>query len=588
MTNFLLIPGINAGALGPPVTDRYEPNQLSTWEYGMGLIGDDAYVGVFDSGAIRWGLMAERLNLAPGEYLFSTIVAKLAFTEAADNDAVAFCVYEKSGSNLIEVLRVDLTSQKTNTSGSHNATFNLGDASATLVTGKEYFFGIAQRGPATRSFNRPGWRRRSTATDWATDEWAAHFFTSGVSELATTFAPTFTTSSIKHCYALTVKTKTRIVYTGTPNGNMIPRRTDGVSTIKVDTFVGDATARVITLVDTTAGAVANRLVLDVNHTTENITFAGTAQSIPGQTGDTFDFCIQTNGTAANLLYLNRTDGAAAGGENAVDIRTISHHAKQNNARGGSYTMGASTYRFITNTGGGTISSIQIGWEPVVIFGDSMASYSGRLGQYLPAAFTYDRMHWRAQISGNALTTTSPGNHTAGYLRYKHTTIGSGDICEIRDAVLCFAMFGLNDISRIGTTAAQIPIVTADYFNRVEEVVDDLLANSNHPLLVGLAPYHHVPNASTEEATTIKNWIDQFADLADEKRVAWLTPWWDLVDQATANDSIPLIRAGYTDDGGTHINATAAQVVVALIAESYESGIVGGPWTGSFRRYRQVI
>lgn len=584
LSNILMIPGISD--TGPSVTDKYEPNQLSTWEYGMGLIGDDAYVGVFDSAAIRWGVMAERLNLAPGEYLFSTLAARLAFTQDADHDQLAFCVYEKSGSNLIEVLRVDLTSQKTNTSGSHNATFNLGDASATLVSGKDYFFGLALRGPATRAFNRPGWRRRSVATDWPTDEWASHFFTSGVATMPTTFAPTFATTAIKHCYLLTVKTKTRIVYTGNPNGNMIPRRTDGVSTIKVDTFVGDATARVISLVDTTAGAVANRLVLDINHTSENITFSGTAQSIPGQTGDTFDFLIQTNGTAANLLYLNRTDGLAAGGENAVDIRTISHHAKQNAARGGSYTMGASTYRFITNTGGGTISAIQIGWEPVVVYGDSMAAYTGRLGQYLPTAFTHDRMHWRAQISGNALTTTSPGNHTAGHLRYKHTTIGSGDICEIRDAVLCFAMFGLNDISRIGTNPAQIPIVTDDYFLRIGQIVDDLLANGNHPLLVGLAPYHHNPNASTQEATTIRNWINQYADLATAKRIAWLTPWWDLVEQATANDSIPLIRAAYTDDGGTHINAAAAQVVVALIAESYESGIVGGPWPRSARRYRQ--
>jgi lysophospholipase L1-like esterase len=303
-------------------------------------------------------------------------------------------------------------------------------------------------------------------------------------------------------------------------------------------------------------------------------------------GDTFDFMIQTNGTAANLLYLNRTDGQ--GGQGVGDIATISHHAKGTSTREGSYTMAAAGWRHLSVTGGGTIGTVQIGWEPVVIFGDSMASYSGRYGQYLPGAFTYPRMHWRAQISGNRLQSTSSGNHTAGWLRYKHTTIGLGDLCELRDVVFCFAGYGLNDISLIGTNPANVPTVTAGYFDRFDAIIADLQANGNQPLVIGLAPYHHVPNASEQEAQAIIAWIAEYADRADASLFAWITPWWDLVDQSTASDPIPKIRAEYTSDSGTHINATATQAIVPLVAQAYESGFVGGVWSRSFRRYRQVF
>jgi len=562
------------------VDDAYDAAAISTWEYGSSVVGDDTYGGIGSSASVRWGVRTQKLNLAAGDYVFTQLLARIAFTGNADNDQCAFVLYEKDGTDLVEVVRYDLTSQKTNNASTHTATYDLSNLSVTIESGKEYQFGLAQRGAVTRSSNRPGWRRRNSG--WSNEESTSWDGTAGVTTLPATISPTFGTSTAQFGYQLTFTTKNRIVFSGSIVSAMIPRRTDGVSSIKIDSFVGDATASVITLRDSdvSSGAV-DRLVLNVDHTAETISFAGTSQALVGQQGDTFDFMTQVNGTAANLLYLNRTDGQ--GGEGVADIATISHRAKDTGSRGGSYTLGASTFRFATFSGGGTIGNVEIGIEPIVIFGDSMASYSGRLGQYLPSAFTYPKINWRAQISGNRLTVNSTGNHTAGYLRYKNTTVGLGDLCEIRDCVFCVAMYGLNDISRIGTGSADA--VTADYFDKLESIIDDLLSNENQPLIAGLAPYSHPSNTSTQEAQAIVAWIELFADLAVEKRVAWMTPWWDLVDRSTVHDDIPEIRADYTSDGGTHINTTAVLDIVPLIVDAYESGIVGGPWRSSLKRFR---
>jgi hypothetical protein len=567
-----------SGPPGPRVSDAYSSVATSSWEYGAGLTGEDGFLGVTGSAYVVWESRTQKLNLQPGEYFLNSLQARVAFTEAADNDQQMFVVYEKSGSNLIEVTRLDVTSQKSAIAATHNHTYQLGGLRLVIEAAKEYHFALAMRGAATRAFGRPGIRFKTSG--WAAqDERAGWIGTTGVGTLPTTITPTFVTDGSQVCYILSFSTRNRILFSGSATSKMIPRRTDGVTTIKIDTFVGDATTTNINLMDT----AATRLATVINHTGNDLSFAGTAQTLTGQQGNTFDFLIQVNGTAANLLYQNRTNGQ--GGQGVADPTTISHRARNTSARGGSYTMGFASWRYLTTSGGGTISLIELGWEPIVIFGDSMSSYSGRLGQYLPPAFTYPRIDWRASISGNALTTTSPGNHTAGHLRYKSATAGTGDLCEIRDSVFCFGMYGLNDISRIGTNSGLIPTVTTDYFTRLEEIIDDLLANGNQPLIVGLAPYHHVPNASSQEAGTIRSWINDFADLMIEKQVAWITPWWDLVDQATANDAIPLIRTGYTDDGGTHINIAASQMVTALIVQAYESGYVGGPWGSSFRRLR---
>jgi hypothetical protein len=559
------------------VDNPYNAAALSSWEYGAGVTNDDAYLGLIGSAAVGWLVATQRLNLSPGEYFLNTLTARVAFTTANDNDAQLFIVYEKVGSTLVEVSRIDITSQKNSADATTNVTYQLGGFLLTIQAGKEYHFALAMRGPATRASGRPGLRFK--ASGWANDERATFQGPVGVATLATTITPTFLTDTGQVCMLLGFSTRNRILFSGSAASRMLPRRTDGVTSIKVGTFIGNATPTNINLVDT-AGV---RWATLIDHASNDLSFAGTTQPLTGQQGNTFDFLIQLNNLSGNLFYQNRTVGQ--GGQGAADITTISHRARNTGTRAGNYTSLFASWRFMSITGGGTVGLVEVGWEPIVIFGDSMSTFSGRLGQYLPPAFTFPRISWRASISGNALTQTSPGNHTAGHLRYQSTVPGTGDLVDLRDVLFCVAMFGLNDISRIGVNPALVPTVTDDYFARLEAVIDSLKTNGNRPFVIGLAPYHQIVNASVQEAQAIKSWIGQAADLAEEKRVSWITPWWDLVDQSTWENNIPLIKSEYTDDGGTHINIPASQLVSALAVIAFESGIVGGPWGSSYRRLR---
>lgn len=570
--------GYTQGGYGYGATDAvrvinpYDPTEYSAWFVGNTISNGNAYSGMSGSADVRMAGFFTRLALNPGTYYITHYYGRVAFMLTAC-DLLEVVVCKLVGSDFEVVASADITSQKPATNTSTSMTATVDNLEFTIESGSTYFFGLFMRGTVARSSGEPGVRH---STGRSADASYTFISGAGVSSTPTTFTPTLRTSGEQVHQRLRVLTKNRIVYTITSpavgSSPLIPIRDDGLTVFKFDGVVVNDTQNLDIRFRTSDLTNVETLTLDFVN--DDIEINATTQSLTGQDGDMFDLlCVLDRaGQTSNVLYLNRTDGQ--GGEGSLDIATISHAAKGTATRGATYSKGGTwDHSYITFEGTGTIAKMEVGYEPVVIFGDSMATFSGRIGQYLPTAFTEDRMFWRAQISGNRLTTTGVGSHTAGYLRYKSATPGIGDLCEFRDAVFCFGMYGLNDISRIGTTEANVATVTTDYFTRVEEIVDDLVANGNQPLLIGLAPYHHVPNASTLEAQAIIDWNQRYRVFAVVNRVCWYNPWFFLVDPATISDAIPRIKSEYTSDGGTHINDVAAQPVSAEAAKIFETGFV---------------
>jgi hypothetical protein len=573
---------LGGGSRGPRITDAYDVSELSSWHYGNTIVNGTAYNGMSGTDVRMKGFFT-RLNLTAGTYYIDTFLARIAFM-LNSCDLIELKICRKDGTDFTVVYSFDLTSQKPASDSTVSATFDLDDEEIVLESGVEYYFGTTMRGPSGRTSGRPGIR---ASTGRSTDATYTLETAGGVSSWPTTFTPSVEASGYQYHQQLLLKTKNRIVYSddslAVGDAPMIPFRATGLTYVKLSSVVvadGENLDFNFRLSDST---VCDKLTVDFVN--DDIEIASTTQSLTGQDGDTFDLLCQFDNAndKSNVFYMNVTDGQ--GGEGASDITTISHAAKNSATRAANYTISRIDYSYVSIEGSGAVGKIEVGYEPVIIFGDSMATISGRIGAWLPSSFTYDRISWRAQISGNRLSVTSAGLHTAGYLRYESAAPGTADLCDLRDVVFCFGMYGLNDISRIGTTEANVATVTADYFQRVEEIVDDLVANGNQPLLIGLAPYHADPNASTLEAAAIIDWNRRYANLAIEKRVAWMNVWYDLVDKTTLGDAIPEILAAYTSDGGTHINSDAAEFICPLVAEAYESGYVGGLWDESFRRLR---
>jgi hypothetical protein len=227
-----------------------------------------------------------------------------------------------------------------------------------------------------------------------------------------------------------------------------------------------------------------------------------------------------------------------------------------------------------------VATVEVGWQPLVLFGDSQVSQvSERLGTHLPGAFTHDRMYLDAWIAGN-LVTTSGAAHTAGYLRYKSTTGGNGDLCEMSTPLFVFCGFGVNDMTAIGTTEANRNGRVAEIGQRYCEMLHDLHDRGIPTLIIGLPPYSD-KNASEQEAKTIRHQLNPMLEgLALATRSAFVNPWHAIVS-GSPEIAIPLANATYCD--GLHYTSAGALLVATMAATAYETGIVGGWWAKGRRR-----
>jgi len=145
---------------------------------------------------------------------------------------------------------------------------------------------------------------------------------------------------------------------------------------------------------------------------------------------------------------------------------------------------------------GNIGKLEIGERLAVIFGDSQGSTAVKLGYQIP--YQFNAIAWDASISGNRLTQTVVGSHTAGYLRYKHTTPGKGDLCDMRDVMFVSAGIGLNDISAlVSTNESQRDYAVSQIGQKMFEIFGDVKLNGNYGLILGLPPYSSSDNTSVE-------------------------------------------------------------------------------------------
>jgi hypothetical protein len=155
------------------------------------------------------------------------------------------------------------------------------------------------------------------------------------------------------------------------------------------------------------------------------------------------------------------------------------------------------------------------------------------------------------------------------------------------AVFCFAGFGVNDISGGPDSAAERNMWIMLMATRTCEILDDLQDKGNTALLIGLPPWSDLDNANTHEAKSIKEqWNPVLEGIAIGCRAAYLNPWWDVVSSGTENDDVPVFNPSYCETGSLHYNTAGATLVSRLAAQSYESGIVGGPWTKRNTRGRR--
>lgn len=566
---------------GPSITNAYDAEVKSKWAIGT-LLGSLNYSGASGVGTVRWGIWGLPFNVTPGQYLIDKFSARMAFTYEAAVTTALFCIWKKVGNDLEEVMQFDITSQLNRIDGTANTVANI-NQEVTIGSG-EFVYGIAMLTGSGRRSGEPGLR---SGNEGLADPGYYWFGVVDNTTLPTTItAPTVGFANTVFRMQVEFSTANRIVSQlpaiASATKRLIPRRLDGVQTTKINSFAcatGNSLA-----VRYYSGGSGDVLHCAADFSNDSLTVGVQSQSVAGQSGNTFDMLLQSSTSGYDVLYVNRTKGQGGQGDN--DLCTISHRAKYTANRTSLYTnTDATSVAWIAIEGTGSIGSIQVGWEPVVIFGDSMSSFSGRYGQYLPDAFTFPRISWRAGISGNTLVATAVGNHTAGYLRYKHTTPGAGDVCQIRNCILAFCGMALNDVQGIGTNPSNVATVTSNYLGRLTEIVDDAIVRDNVPLIIGTAPYNHPTHTSVLEAQALITWSELISELCEDRKIAWYSPWWDCVDLSTRLDDIPKLKTEFDADGGTHLNATAIQHLCPLIVQAFESGIVGGTFDPELNRYR---
>ena len=220
---------------------------------------------------------------------------------------------------------------------------------------------------------------------------------------------------------------------------------------------------------------------------------------------------------------------------------------------------------------------------MIILGDSQSGFKTnatsvsslhRLGTYIPAAFTHSRSVWNAAITGGAIVAGWGFDIvTPIYLRYKHTTPGWGDLCEMTNVVFVISGAGINDISPLVTdTEANRDKAISVIIQRLAEIIEDIYASGNQVVILGIPPYS-TGDASTEDAGAVRQFNRALHGLARGTRTPFYNPWYDMVDKSTINDNVPEFFADYHDDAGLHYNNTSAEIVSDIAVAFFEGNII---------------
>lgn len=568
---------------------QYDAADRATFTFGLNntIAGTGTFNSAIPAATAGWLMAGHVMDLQPGEYTLEGVKVAWQFTEPADCDTAYVALYEVDGTDLIPAqfsngdLRVDVSSYLPNNLNTVATTIPI-DRTFTAEASKRYTILVCMNSKATAGGNnRPSFRRMNVGQGPQGVD--IYYRPQGIIDFpdGTLGGSTITTSALHLEY--TISTTNRKVFASSYSAAkdmLIPVFTDRDAVVKfASAVVAEGQTLTAAMRYNNSGNAGTRttLALDMG-ATDQVTFGGANVALAAagaEAGDTFDLMVQHRPVTGKMdvFFQNRTTGQ--GPEGAADFVTISHACKNDAAgdgsRGQEYTVGVPEYLSLAGTA--AVASIEVGWEPVVLFGDDQVSIADdRLGAHLPSAFTLPRIYWDASIGGNLLTETVTSSHTAGYLRYKHGTPGGGDLCEMTSVLFCFAGFGLNDVTQIGTTEANRRVYASRVIQRTAEILSNLDSTSG-AIIIGLPPFSLSGSASEDEAKTIQHQINPaLAALAEAARCACYIPWDDMVATDTESDAIPTFIAAYTGDAGLHYNSAGAAIVAAAAARAYEANI----------------
>ena len=570
----------------------------STWFYGLayGLANAGPYVGISGSASDEWVCHTIPITLQPGTYYLTELGIHGGYTTTDDLTAVRFAIFEDAAGELTPITfgdastYVDMTADIAvgDTANQDIGPTTVASVPFTIEAGKSYQMGFALHGAVTRDTSRPGIHRM---TNLKGPQGLTSYFTEDLGTFPVAHTGAVNSSGELPRGYMKFTTPVRKLFSqaySSATDMLIPRRTDGAYCIKFkDAVVADGEALTVAMdYDSFSDdGVRTTLVLDMG-ATDQVTFGSADVALAGagaEAGDTFDLLAEFRGATgkADLFWQNKTTGQGPLGDG--DFATFSHRVKDSGTRGLDYTITGPQYLKITGTA--AVAAIEVGWQPVVIFGDSQSHKTGegglttsateRLGYYLPLAFEYPRIYWLSYMSGNFLTIDNGVTSTAGYLRYKATTPGEGDLCEMTSPLFVISGYGVNDIALIGTTETNRNKVVSLFATRVGEILDDLQDRAIPTLIIGIPPYSSAGSASEQEAQAVKQLNLALFGLACGVRAAYYNPWSAMCEDGTAGDAVPTFDSAYTVDAGLHYNATGAALVAASAASALENGLIGG-------------
>lgn len=546
-------------------------------------------------------LCLQRWNTSPGTKTITRMKSREAFLVTAEVTTRELVVYTRVGTQYTLRGSYDLGVPGNNSTTNYDVTLSE-PMVVTIPEGvDEVFYGARWTRPATSASSRPGYRGvvDSFLTSGSLVKIGFSSSFSGDYDDFSSAVAAVTTSSSSNAPLLL-----KLYYT---NNNEFfeteiatPHSGTGTSVHMIPTAVSEQTSiflKNVTATDTntltfalgnpdtaTTAFVATQTVIhDMGATTpgtnvvtasgNNVTLVdyNDGTNIVSQDGNDFNYLIQSRpGGTGDVFWQNMTTGMGPvqNTSNARrDVATMSHAVKNSGVRGTEYTFASGI--FIQFTGVGTVDTLQLAQRPVIIMGDSQSGRKNsdtanndfnRLSQAWRDNLQYKYMIWLNTQSGTRIAGASASGSEAGQ-RYKSTTPGIGDICEITDMKFVLSGMGINDlvamVSSEATAASAPPTLAAS----ADVILADVVANGSQAVVMGLPPYsaEDAPTQDEWESLSVINFNTELRALGYPFHNPFSSMW-----AGTFNASnMYVFNPAYTDGDNLHYSIAGAQGFILI-------------------------
>ncbi len=584
---------LSIGDITPRCSARIGINQYSTdtseWVYGVGLNSRTGiYSGVSNAGGnTNYQVYFDQLFLEPGEYTLNGYTIGVGITktgEVENTDEITVSIWRRTGNTATKLIHETLETIPPTTSVVYtDPQVVASPQSFTVEEGYTYYWAYGMNRlstsvatPGTR-YTYPGVGREVNFTVFIGN-------TATIPDTVDVSSPTVSDRS-NLIGEITLGTANRKIFSQSVTSGqswVVPKPvTSGVKSFTKISDVSVSATNSLTFALGEKNDASNdvdafgNIIVDMG-TPDTMQFGpnGTETSVNlndgEEVGDTIDLGIDTRvggTTYHDLFYMNTADGQ--GDQRATsdgrDITTISHWAKDNAS---APTLDSHGYAFeaphiVKISGTGSVGNLEIGREPVVVFGDSQGrDATNRLGSAWPTAFAENRIHWEASISGNFWATSSTAS-TKAVDRYKHGTPGRGDLAYMRSALFIMSGLGVN-----GATSATY----------IDDILSDLnaffanVAAASHQSVLFLG----LPTVPGESGTIRINNIIELNEIfhteAVEQGYGFYNPYAITlanIEQYTAGTSLSYFESS----GNVHYKSPGPEDVTQAAAELYESNLI---------------